>query len=85
MLTSVSSSILAPSACSRASRVSSEEFPDLWSVKRQGGAQTLLFGVYCAARATDHTCIHTDTSQMEIITLKAHFLIKEVREVKFVL
>jgi len=31
LLTSVSSSILAPSACSRASRVSREEFPDLWS------------------------------------------------------
>ena len=33
MLTSVSSSILAPSACSRASKMSREVFPDLWSIK----------------------------------------------------
>ena len=33
MLTSVSSSILAPSACSRASKVSREVLPELWSAE----------------------------------------------------
>lgn len=35
MLTSVSSSILAPSACSRASKISREVFPDLLSATKR--------------------------------------------------
>lgn len=47
MLTSVSSSILAPSVCSRASKVSREVFPDLWSVKEQEStAVRILLGLF---------------------------------------
>lgn len=46
-LTSVSSSILAPSACSRASRVSKELVPDLWSVKYQERNTTNVMIVLC--------------------------------------
>lgn len=43
ILTSVSSSILAPSACSSASKMSREVFPDLWSEKNKTEGNTNVF------------------------------------------
>lgn len=65
LITSVSSSILAPSACSSASNVSKELFPDVWSVnkdrrstmrKRQMERNSPLHPIF--SEIYPHICLH---------------------------